>query len=173
MRVLFVCQANMCRSPLAEALGRRIASERGVVQIHFRSCGLYAAEGMGAVPQVIEIAERLGADLSAHQSRPFSMQLGHWADYIVAMTRSQKEEVLRRLPVLRRRTFTFAEWVYHVTGTRPRWRDVVDPVGGPPEGFEKCAALLYDALSNVMDVVSGEVPRREPRGLARLFARPW
>ncbi|MBI3946456.1 MAG: low molecular weight protein arginine phosphatase [Armatimonadetes bacterium] len=169
MRILFICQANMCRSPMAEALARKLAAEQGLGdRVQFRSAGLWAADGLEAVDEAVTIAEEYGADLRAHHTTPFCLQVAHWADYIIAMTRGQKADIVRRLPILRTRVYTLAEWVREVTGRKPRWRDVEDPVGGTEERFRKCAALLHQALSDVLSVLAGATPRR--RGvLMRLF----
>lgn len=155
---------------MAEALARKLAADRGLSErIQFRSAGLWAAEGLEAIDEAVTVAEEYGADLMEHHTEPFRLELAHWADYVIAMTRAQKADILKRLPILRPRVFTFAEWVHEITGRRPRWRDVEDPVGGTAERFRQCAELLHQALSEVMDVLAGRKPRR--RGiLKRLFS---
>ena len=39
MHLLFVCTGNTCRSPLAEAIARRLAHERGLQDIIVSSAG--------------------------------------------------------------------------------------------------------------------------------------
>lgn len=160
MHTLFVCHANMCRSPLAEGLARKLAGERLLPEeALFRSSGIAAEPGRGAVPQAIQVAAQYGVDLSTHESTPLTLGIADWADYVVAATRAQKRELLVRMPVLRPRIYTFAEFVGEIAGRRPRWQDLIDPVGGSDRDFQRCAASIHDALVSVLDVLAGVQPR--------------
>lgn len=171
MQILFVCQANMCRSALAEAFGKKLAAERELPEpVSFRSAGLMTADGYSALPEAVEAARRYGVELEVHETTPFMLSVADGADYIVAMTRAQKQEIIRRLPVLRLRTFTLAEFVKEFTGRRPSFRDVEDPVGGPPAHFERCARQIHTALSAALDAMAGMEPRRRTL-LDRLLGR--
>src|SRR5205085_8557845 len=68
MKVLFVCAGNLCRSPFAEGLARRLASERGL-DIEFESAGEIAYEGSPCTPDALAAARLHGVDLSAHRPR--------------------------------------------------------------------------------------------------------
>ena len=49
MKVLFVCAGNICRSPFAEGLARRLAAERGL-DVEFASAGEIAPDPVGRGP---------------------------------------------------------------------------------------------------------------------------
>ncbi|MFS8541836.1 MAG: low molecular weight protein arginine phosphatase, partial [Tissierellales bacterium] len=44
MNILFVCTGNTCRSPIAEALMKEMAKEKGL-DIKVKSAGIYALDG--------------------------------------------------------------------------------------------------------------------------------
>ena len=69
MRVLFVCSGNTCRSPLAEALFRRLLDESGRNDIEVLSAGTGAYEGSPASEGAYLVAIEAGLDLSAHRAR--------------------------------------------------------------------------------------------------------
>jgi protein-tyrosine-phosphatase/8-oxo-dGTP pyrophosphatase MutT (NUDIX family) len=68
VRVLFVCLGNVCRSPLAEVLLRRMAVEAGA-PILVASAGTWAEVRQSMYPATAECATRHGLDGSAHVSR--------------------------------------------------------------------------------------------------------
>lgn len=98
--VLFVCSGNTCRSPMAEALTRKIISEslggeaameaRG---IEVASAGVYALNGTRASPQAVEAVGAMGADLSRHRSQALTPELLHSADLVLVMGRSHANAV--------------------------------------------------------------------------------
>ena len=98
--VLFVCSGNTCRSPMAEALTRKIISDsvggdaameaRG---IEVASAGVYALNGTRASPQAVEAVGAMGADLSRHRSQALTPELLHSADLVLVMGRSHASAV--------------------------------------------------------------------------------
>src|SRR5262249_48725084 len=106
--VVFVCTGNTCRSPLAEALCKKLLAERLGCSVGVRprggflvlAAGLAAMMGGGAAAEAIEVAQELGADLSDHVSRPLTAKLLSQADYIIAMTRSHIATLLSQYPQL-------------------------------------------------------------------------
>lgn len=81
-RILIVCQGNTCRSPMAEAIARRILG----VQAQIQSAGLDAADGLPATRQAVTAMEELGFDIKDHRSRSLdSLDLSSF-DRIIAMT---------------------------------------------------------------------------------------
>lgn len=63
-RVLFVCTANICRSPSAELLARDRFGEREMV---FRSAG-FLASGQTCPPELIGVLAERGIDAAGHRS---------------------------------------------------------------------------------------------------------
>ena len=68
MKVLFVCAGNICRSPFAEGLARRLAAERGL-DVEFASAGEIALDGDRCPPDAVAVAKEYGVDLSSHRAR--------------------------------------------------------------------------------------------------------
>lgn len=110
-RVLIVCRANVCRSPLAamELVGLLDPSVFGPVEVV--SAGTRAAEGhtMCVVAHSTGAADdgnRFGLD---HRSRPLDAEMIREADLILTMTRDQRGFVARLAPGTQAKTFTLRE----------------------------------------------------------------
>jgi protein-tyrosine-phosphatase len=68
VKVLFVCAGNICRSPFAEGLARRLAAERGL-DVEFASAGEIALDGDRCPRDAVAVAKEYGVDLSSHTAR--------------------------------------------------------------------------------------------------------
>jgi len=84
--LLFVCAGNICRSPIAEELFRKIARARpALTSIDVRSAGTIAMDGSRALRETCQVAqEELGLDLTNHRSRNAE---GLAADLILTLDR--------------------------------------------------------------------------------------
>ena len=51
MELLFVCEANTCRSAMAEKIAQALALEAGLENVHTRSAGLQAAQLRAILPR--------------------------------------------------------------------------------------------------------------------------
>jgi len=147
-RILFVCLGNICRSPLAEAIVRRRAVDRGLEQqFHFASAGTGDWHvGGDADTRSAATARAHGVDLSQHIAKQITPAgIAQW-DWFVAMDGDNKHDLLTmgagRDNVLMMRQFESA------TNTPP---DVPDPYYGGKDGFENMFHLLAGNADPLLD----------------------
>ncbi len=149
--LIFVCTGNTCRSPLAEALCKKLlAGQLGcsVEELPTRgffvlSAGLAAMMGGGAAPEAIEVARQFEADLSAHRSQPLTARLLAQADWVVVMTRNHAEALAEQFPE--------AGACLRLLG--PEGADIPDPIGGAQEIYEECARQIVQGLERLLPEV--------------------
>ena len=84
-RFLFVCTGNTCRSPMAAALFRKLAKERGL-PLTAVSAGLAPEFGAPASENAIAAMAEEGIDLSNHRAKPATPALRDEAQMIAVMT---------------------------------------------------------------------------------------
>jgi protein-tyrosine phosphatase len=94
--VLFVCMGNHCRSPVALAVARKVAAERGLDRVVFDAAGV-TTHHRGELPHPLSSAEgaRRGYNIN-HLGRPIHPDDFERFDLIVAMDMMNIDD-LRRL----------------------------------------------------------------------------
>lgn len=138
--ILFVCTANICRSPIASALFRAIISgEADASNWEIDSAGTWAVEGKPAAEYSQAVVKALGHDLSTHRSKSITMEMLGSYDLILVMEAFHKEALIAEFPAHKGKIFQLSE----LTG---RKFDVRDPYGSDIEDYRDTAKLINGIL---------------------------
>ena len=146
--VLFVCTGNICRSPIAEGLFRRLLGNRKDIEVV--SAGVHAVRGQPPSLYAVQVCEEEGTDISGQRSQPLTSSLVDGATHIFAMTGAHVETIQTLFPQSADKTFLFRE--FEEPGTTV-WRDVPDPIGLGRDVYEDCARIISNALPSVLAFV--------------------
>jgi len=147
-RILVVCTANMCRSPMAEALlGRSLLKIDPHRAVLLSSAGTGRYEGAPATIEAVMVMHGRNLDISRHVSRTITAEMVFGADLILTMTRAHQFQILKRFPHSRDKVFVFREYARYgpkanADGTGMSSWDVADPVGRDLSRYEICAREL-------------------------------
>lgn len=178
-RILFLCTANRCRSPLAEQLMRRIIQEQGLRAL-ISSAGLLPG-GFRTPPTGIAVALRNGLDLSRHRSVRVSTRLVEVSDIILTMSRAHAREVVALNPESWPRVYPLKHFTRMLASANlprraylrdgatllgetrerssilgnPQVDTVRDPMGAPPDVWQ---AVIDDIRDQLQLVVVGLAP---------------
>jgi protein-tyrosine phosphatase len=143
MKVLFVCLGNICRSPTAEGVFRRLlAQEAPELRIEVDSAGT-AGYHIGHPPDLRSqrAAHARGIDLSGLRARQVTAEDFLSFDLILAMDRDNLEELEAMRPAdSRARVRLFLEYAPELGRT-----EVPDPYYGDARGFEEVLNLSVAA----------------------------
>jgi protein-tyrosine-phosphatase len=155
-RVLFICTANICRSPMAEAIFRsHLQKEHPTWQEwQVESAGTWALDGKPASRNSQIVMARRGLNINAHRSRTVDEELMAGADLILTMEAGHKEALQLEFPFAAKRVFLLTEMVGQT-------ESVKDPYGGPIEEYEETAALLEDIIKSGMERILSFLGRSE------------
>jgi protein-tyrosine phosphatase len=156
-RLLFVCLGNICRSPMAEGVFRRIAEDEGVLHLFdVDSAGLgHWHIGQAPDARAQKAARDRGIDISGQSARQVTH--GDFArfDLLLAMDEGNFQELVQLAPAEARhkvrRLLDFA--------ADARTKDVPDPFFGGPEGFDHALDLIEQAARGLLASLAADAPQ--------------
>ena len=133
-KFLFICTGNTCRSPMAEGIFNKTASEKGW-RASAKSAGLFVTEGKVSTNS-LEACRENGIDISSHTPTPITAELINEADVILTMTASHKA------------AFGGMDKVFTVSEYFGGSGDVTDPYGGNIEIYRQTFGQLEKLIGN-------------------------
>lgn len=185
LRLLVVCTANQCRSPMAAALARR-SMQLADIHAVVASAGVDAHPGIPATEYAELAVARLGLDISDHRSRHIDdVELSAF-DMIWCMERRHVVEIGRvdrsAIPAtftlldLERRAATThrhpaentRRWLERVATDRSTGDllgsstedDVADPIGRSLRHYKKCVERMNAAINQIIEGINGPLSPR-------------
>ncbi len=146
--VLFVCTGNICRSPMALGLFRRLLGNRKDITVD--AAGVHAVRGQSPSAHAIEVCRKRGVSISDFRSQPLTATLVERATHIFAMTGSHLDTMQMLFPQGSEKMFLLRE--FEEPGATV-WRDLLDPIGMGYHVYHDCADAIEKALPSVLAYV--------------------
>jgi sulfate adenylyltransferase len=173
LRVLYVCTANICRSPYMELLSRHLAGPDAAVT--FESAGTH---GFNESPMDAVMAATLPArgvaSTDAFRSRPFTSGTLTGADLVLTAEAAHRQFILDDHPAAFRKVFTLSQFAEAVEAAGPDLHghdllravaerrgaadptlDISDPYRRGTEAAEACAVAVERLLRVVVPALTG------------------
>ncbi len=176
LRVLFVCTANICRSPAMELIARDLAGDADVV---FSSTGTHARDG-----------HRMNSEMSAllpegmargFSSRHLTPAVLDDADLVLTAESVHRQHILDDFPQLHRKVFTLGQFEA-IVGEQPGLsgrelvaaagqrrtpstpeHDVADPYRRGKAAAQQATGTITAMLSVIVPRLTGRAPSEETR----------
>jgi len=165
MRVLFVCEGNVCRSPAAELLLAR-ALPASVVQPV--SAGLSARVGDPVAEETARLLRATDVDPTGFRARELEDRMLREADLVVVMATVQRAAVVKRVPAVLRRTWTLLDLAGTLQASGLTFAagpdallaartgalgDVPDPWGRGATAHRRTFALVHDSVERLASAI--------------------
>jgi protein-tyrosine phosphatase len=145
--ILFVCTANICRSPTAEGVLRKLLAAHGAAaRIEVASAGTHAIrQGAPPSPRAVQAAHRRGYDVAQHVARAVVSGDFDRFDLILAMDRPSYEHLAAIAPTrCKPKIEMFLEY-----GNAFRGGEVPDPYGGGDKDYEAALDRIEDGCNGL------------------------
>ena len=154
IRVLFVCMGNICRSPTAQGVFRKLLQQEGLEAcIETDSAGTHAYHsGEPPARRARETARRRGIDLSDLRAR--HVEPGDFVDfeYVLAMDQDNYYSLAKICPRgAESKLMLLMDFAPHM-----RTREVPDPYYGGESGFER----VFDMVEAASEGLLADIRRR-------------
>lgn len=148
VKVLFVCMGNICRSPTAQGVFRKLVGNQGLEgAIEIDSAGTHGYH-VGEPPdrRAQEAAFRRGIDLSDLRARRVEADDFSRFDYVLAMDRENFLSLSSICPQgCERKLMLFLDFAPHL-----QVREVPDPYYGGSSGFERVFDMVEAAAEGLL-----------------------
>ena len=150
-KILFVCLGNICRSPSAEAVMKKLVQDAGLDgRIKIDSAGIIGYHaGEKADPRMRSHAARRGYKLDS-VSRPVCTEDFFDFDLIIGMDNRNIDDLKRKAPDLESVENAAISTMAHDAKNK-LYDHVPDPYYSGAEGFELVLDLLEDACAGLLD----------------------
>lgn len=154
LRVLMVCTANLCRSPMMEFLFRDELTRRAI-DWQVSSAGTRARPGLPAYPHTIKVLGEYGFDLTDWRSTPLSTQLLQSSDLVITAAEEHRSWVLEMSPASMGTVYPLRQLAH-----------ILDTVGGPApvDADTSLVEWVANARTRVQPVPAGSIDLEDPIG---------
>jgi protein-tyrosine phosphatase len=130
--ILVVCEGNICRSPMAQAL-----LSAALPQVNVRSAGLGALVGCPADRTAVSLMSSRGLDITGHRAVQMTSEMCVSADIILVMEHGQRVRIEQTYPELRGKIFRIGEYTK---------QDILDPYRLEEKAFTLALARIEAGL---------------------------
>jgi len=146
--ILFVCTGNVCRSPMAEGLFRKVVAGRNEYRVV--SAGLGAIDGQPPSSHAVRAMKELGVDITAQRSRMLTAELVQQAHYILGMTRGHVDGITLLYPQVADKTFLLREFDETL---EPFEKDIPDPIGASYDVYCECRDQIEQGIASLLKFI--------------------
>ena len=149
-QTLFVCTGNICRSPFAEGLLKKLVQKNGLDDIVADSAGLFALPGNSVTGLAQKVAAEYDVNLSDHAAKSVNEDIIDRSDLILVMENSHAKDLLDAFPEAEDKVFL----IRHFASFGSKDRGIADPYGLNYEAYRFCFLDIQDGVSGLWESIN-------------------
>jgi len=155
--IVTVCTANICRSPMAEALLQHAlaAQPEPLKSLQVVSAGVAARPGDRVSENSVTALKKVGLNIADHTSQTLTRELIDSALAIFCMTESHRAMIQLTFDPVPRNVYLFREFM-----PRSADKEIPDPYGGPLPHYEACRDEMVEAVPSLIEFLKTLAPKR-------------
>lgn len=151
MKILFVCTGNICRSPAAEVILKKLLADNKLSNINVESAGTHERDSCPRDETMVNIAKEHGYHMSGN-SLTITPKMLSVADLIIVMTEKHREDVREMMHQSQwNKVHLFMEYCFNENGP------VHDPWFGTEYLYRTTFKTLEKGCMNIIQKLSFEI----------------
>ena len=155
--IVTVCTANICRSPMAQALLQHAlrAQPDPLKSLQVVSAGVAARPGDKVSENSVQAMKKVGLNIADHTSQTLTRELLDRALAVFCMTESHRAMIQLTFEPVPRNIYLFREFM-----PRTADKEIPDPYGGPLPHYEACRDEMVEAIPSLVEFLKTLVERK-------------
>ncbi len=148
--IIFVCTANICRSPMAERLFRHAidVEEEPLKSLKVISAGVSSIPGQAPSLNSVKALERVGISLANHESKAIDQDVMDRAVAIFCMTESHRSMIEMYADPVPQNLYLMRELIPNIEDP-----EISDPYGMSLSLYENCRDSMVEAIPSLVSFV--------------------
>jgi len=153
IQVVFVCTANICRSPMAEGLLNHHWKGQGWTGLKVSSMGIQMIDNQPASEHAVTVCAENEVDISSHRSRALHPKELQKANLILTMEPFQQKHLQLLAPSIKDKVFLLAKWP-----EENRKRGVItDPIGRSLRVYRKIFKVIDRHVQRILPHLTASI----------------
>ena len=154
-KIVFICSGNICRSPMAEGVLKKMIAKttyREIVEIS--SAGTLKLVHTPVHISAVNSAELKGVDIHEHVSRQVTPGIVEEADIIISMAADHVAYLQKKYPAYKQKFVLLKQW--H-SGKKLSNPSIADPIGHDVHFFDRTFNEIHKELKRVFLYIVKEI----------------
>ncbi len=156
-KIITVCTANICRSPMAAALLQHAlaAQPAPLRSLEVISAGVAARGGDPVSENSVVALKKVGLDIADHVSQPLTQEMLDEAALVLCMTESHRAMIRFQAEPPPKNIFLFREFM-----PQRGDKEIGDPYGGPLKVYEAARDEMVEAIPSLVEFIKTHLAPR-------------
>lgn len=153
--LLFICKGNICRSPFAEHLARKMILDRGIDGVSVDSAGFEAVSKNNSPSEAVKSAPRFGISLEGHSAKALEVSMIERADMVLVMEAAHRGHLAMKFPINNSKLFLLPLFCDLSTASTGKYFqfNVPDPYGQAEGEFTDCYLQIDRCLNGLFSSI--------------------